>query len=192
MYGAFGRKINKFTVIYGAYIRFWPTLVIYWQMYEMHSNKFQISTCMHIPKPKTYTQTHMHRSIYNLHKQMHEHMRINQQTHTHTHIHTHTSTRAYTPKHTYTHSPHTWLLGWAPISASMALSSCGVTRVPRDPRKCSCEYTAREHAQLCCLFHIIPFFHNPAREHAQLRADCCISLVPQFHIAPYSTAQSST
>ena len=29
MYGAFGRKINKFTVIYGAYIRFWPTLVIY-------------------------------------------------------------------------------------------------------------------------------------------------------------------
>jgi hypothetical protein len=26
MYGIFGREITKYTVIYGAYIRFWPTL----------------------------------------------------------------------------------------------------------------------------------------------------------------------
>ena len=26
IYGMFGRKITKYTVIYGAYIRFWPTL----------------------------------------------------------------------------------------------------------------------------------------------------------------------
>jgi len=26
IYGVFGRKITKYTVIYGAYIRFWPTL----------------------------------------------------------------------------------------------------------------------------------------------------------------------
>jgi hypothetical protein len=30
IYGTFGRKITKYTVhIYGAYIRFWPTLQIY-------------------------------------------------------------------------------------------------------------------------------------------------------------------
>ena len=27
-YGIFGREITKYTVIYGAYLRFWPTLVI--------------------------------------------------------------------------------------------------------------------------------------------------------------------
>jgi len=26
IYGIFGRKITKYTVIYGIYIRFWPTL----------------------------------------------------------------------------------------------------------------------------------------------------------------------
>jgi hypothetical protein len=26
IYGIFGREITKYTVIYGAYIRFWPTL----------------------------------------------------------------------------------------------------------------------------------------------------------------------
>jgi len=26
VYGIFGRKITKYTVIYGVYIRFWPTL----------------------------------------------------------------------------------------------------------------------------------------------------------------------
>jgi hypothetical protein len=28
IYGNFGREITKYTVIYGVYIRFWPTLVI--------------------------------------------------------------------------------------------------------------------------------------------------------------------
>jgi len=28
MYGIFGRDITKYTVIYGVYIRFWPTLDI--------------------------------------------------------------------------------------------------------------------------------------------------------------------
>jgi len=26
IYGVFGRETTKYTVIYGAYIRFWPTL----------------------------------------------------------------------------------------------------------------------------------------------------------------------
>jgi hypothetical protein len=26
MYGIFGREITKYTVIYGVYIQFWPTL----------------------------------------------------------------------------------------------------------------------------------------------------------------------
>jgi hypothetical protein len=29
VYGVFGREITKNTAIYGVYIRFWPTLVIY-------------------------------------------------------------------------------------------------------------------------------------------------------------------
>ena len=28
IYGIFGREITKYTVIYGVYIRFWPTLII--------------------------------------------------------------------------------------------------------------------------------------------------------------------
>ena len=28
IYGIFGREIIKYTVIYGVYIQFWPTLVI--------------------------------------------------------------------------------------------------------------------------------------------------------------------
>ena len=29
MYGIFGRKFTKYTVIYGVYIRSWPTLVMF-------------------------------------------------------------------------------------------------------------------------------------------------------------------
>jgi len=29
IYGIFGRGITKYTVVYGVYIRFWPTLVIH-------------------------------------------------------------------------------------------------------------------------------------------------------------------
>jgi len=29
IYGIFGREITKYSVIYGVYIRFWPTLLIY-------------------------------------------------------------------------------------------------------------------------------------------------------------------
>ena len=29
MYGSFGREITKYTVIYGVYVRFWPTLCMY-------------------------------------------------------------------------------------------------------------------------------------------------------------------
>ena len=28
LYGIFGREITKYTVIYGVFIRFWPTLVV--------------------------------------------------------------------------------------------------------------------------------------------------------------------
>ena len=27
IYGVFGREINKYTIVYGVYIRFWPTLI---------------------------------------------------------------------------------------------------------------------------------------------------------------------
>jgi len=33
IYGIFGREITKYTVIYGVYIRFWPTLHIYIHTY---------------------------------------------------------------------------------------------------------------------------------------------------------------
>ena len=41
IYGIFGREITNYTVIYGAYIRFWPTL--------------HICICTHV-----FTHTHMY------------------------------------------------------------------------------------------------------------------------------------
>jgi len=40
----FGGEITKYTVIYGAYIRFWPTLSIY------------MSMCVSIPTDRRYGQ----------------------------------------------------------------------------------------------------------------------------------------
>jgi hypothetical protein len=59
--------ITKYTVIYGVYIRLWPTLPI----------------CYH-----TNIDTHMH-----THTQTHTHMRTHAHTHTHTHTYTGTQVR---------------------------------------------------------------------------------------------------
>ena len=64
IYGNFGREITKYMVIYGVYIRFWPTLGIYntfiaspigvwcfrvceWHLYTIYKNTFHAkATCV--------------------------------------------------------------------------------------------------------------------------------------------------
>jgi len=41
IYGIFGRKITKYTVVYGVYIQFWPTLV----MCIVHTFKIRCFLC---------------------------------------------------------------------------------------------------------------------------------------------------
>jgi len=52
VYGNFGREITKYTVIYGVYIWFWPTLNMYQSTLVLHkrnriytSKKLCINTC---------------------------------------------------------------------------------------------------------------------------------------------------
>ena len=42
LYGTFGRKITKYTVIYGVYKRFWPTLYIYIYGTRYQSGSFSL------------------------------------------------------------------------------------------------------------------------------------------------------
>jgi hypothetical protein len=44
IYGVFGREITKYTVIYGVYIRFWPTLHIL----DTHYGFYRLSTRSYI------------------------------------------------------------------------------------------------------------------------------------------------
>jgi len=57
-YGNFGREITKYTVIYGVYIRFWPTLCIcmvlatlcyrkavLWQVYLSATEQVELTSC---------------------------------------------------------------------------------------------------------------------------------------------------
>jgi hypothetical protein len=47
IYGTFGREITKYTVIYGGYIRFWPTLHMvpsYWNNQIMNTGRVARST----------------------------------------------------------------------------------------------------------------------------------------------------
>jgi len=43
IYGIFGREITKYTVIYGVYIRFWPTLSISLPLFIFWCERWQIS-----------------------------------------------------------------------------------------------------------------------------------------------------
>jgi len=76
----FGRDI-RYTVVYGVYIRLWPTL-------------FKFAACVHTHN-YIHTQTHTHTITYIL-----KHTHTHTQTHTHanTHTHTHTHTRTHTHK----------------------------------------------------------------------------------------------
>jgi hypothetical protein len=54
IYGIFGREIIKYTIIYGVYIRFWPTLHM-----AHESRKDQITTpCLAILTSHAHTHTH--------------------------------------------------------------------------------------------------------------------------------------
>jgi hypothetical protein len=86
IYGTFGREITKCTVIYGVYIRFWPTLVICHESFAAGSNcavrqprfKRQVCSCyvtfwcrkeVH-PHPPTHPHAHTHMYTCN-HKTTH-------------------------------------------------------------------------------------------------------------------------
>ena len=84
IYGIFGRDITKITVIYGAYIRFWPTLTY------IHTSAtggctvacVRVHLCV-FTQATTRAHTHVHTCT---------HTRTHTRTHTHAHIHTHTHT----------------------------------------------------------------------------------------------------
>jgi len=87
----FGREITKYTVIYGAYIRFWPTLQV---CERLNAN---LPVCQHTVHTHTHTHTNTHKHTHTL---THTHT----QTHTHTNIHTRTRTHTHTQTHTHTHT----------------------------------------------------------------------------------------
>jgi hypothetical protein len=58
IYGISGREITEYTVIYGAYIRFWPTVNITHGTYYTHASA---RTHMH---EHTYARTHAYTHIY--------------------------------------------------------------------------------------------------------------------------------
>ena len=53
IYGTFGREITKYTVIYGVYIRFWPTLCMCTRLRQMHS-----TISRRVSKWRSYTHGH--------------------------------------------------------------------------------------------------------------------------------------
>ena len=91
-YDIFGRGITKYTVIYGVYIRFWPTLEVYFASMDA---KVTINLKrLHL----RYTFPNMH-----AHQSSHTHTDFESPSLTHTstllHTHTHTHTRASTHPH---------------------------------------------------------------------------------------------
>jgi len=78
IYGIFGREITIHTVIYGVYIRFWPTL---------HMGQHVTRTCVRT-RHKQCMHTHTHTCMSkNLNAYIHTYIC----THTHTYTHTHTT-----------------------------------------------------------------------------------------------------
>ena len=80
VYGIFGRELTKYTVIYGVYIRFWPTLLIH------PPSSFAFAGRLARQRRKgTYTHTCAHTHI---------HSRLTRQRRKDAHTHTHTHSRA--------------------------------------------------------------------------------------------------
>jgi ABC-type nickel/cobalt efflux system permease component RcnA len=71
IYGNFGREITKYMVIYGVYIRFWPTLHIHKHAHSQHTHEHT--------RTLSYARTHAHTHARTQHTVTHA------QTHTRTH-----------------------------------------------------------------------------------------------------------
>jgi hypothetical protein len=103
IYGDIGREITKYTVIYGVYIRFWPTLRMCFSCVHNSPGQRamrQLKTWLLVLSTRAqYTDTHISSapSSQNV-----------QNTHTRTkHTHTHTHTRALTITRSTLHRPRT-------------------------------------------------------------------------------------
>ena len=70
MYGIFCRNVTKYTVIYGVYIRFWPTLQICYTLLADASD-YGTRTSEHEPLTCTHTCTHIHTHLMHTHKDTH-------------------------------------------------------------------------------------------------------------------------
>jgi len=108
MYGNYGREITKYTVIHGAYVRFWPALHIPCT-YTVLANPVHTYWALML---RTHTHAHTH-----THTHARTHTYTNTHTCTHTHTHTHTYTHTYTHAHTHTHTQKTY-------TGHVALDAC--------------------------------------------------------------------
>jgi len=105
IYGIFGREIIKYTVIYGACIRFWPTLRM-WLAINQHCCGRTLSKWGWLGAAHKHTQTHTHMQAHTdrrAHTTTHTHIQTHRQTHTQQHTRTHIQTHTHT--HTHTHIP---------------------------------------------------------------------------------------
>jgi hypothetical protein len=121
IHGVFGREITKYTVIYGVYIRFWPTLTIcltltvlsrdrlarrypsalqarsvsanqQGQIFGTAQSDFSMAIFSVTTTTHKHTLTHIH-TLTHSHTCMHTH----RHKHTRRHIHSRTHARTYTP-----------------------------------------------------------------------------------------------
>jgi len=116
------REITKYTVIYGVYIRFWPTLHI--ELNHMlaacllsttsflHTHTHTCThTCTYIhtsPYVHAHTHTRTHVHVYtSTYMHAHTHVHVHTQAHTcmHTHVHVHKHTRTHTIARTHSYVP---------------------------------------------------------------------------------------
>jgi len=128
----FGREITKYTVMYGAYIRFCPTLhkayndqrrvniyshaectggcaPSYTQNYRCSNPCFTreivpITTLPCVSLSLSLSHTHTHTHTQHTHTHTHTYTHIHSHLHTCTHEHTHTLTLTHAHMHTYTHT----------------------------------------------------------------------------------------
>jgi len=107
----FGREITIHTVIYGVYIRFWPTLRAY--------RHFQALT-------HTFNHTHTN---------THTHTRTHTNTHTRTHTHTHTHKLTQTQKTTHN------TLRFKSSRVRLAALSCLQAMAKAEPRALHAHWT---------------------------------------------------
>jgi len=108
-YSIFSREITIHTDIYGAHIRFWPTLLMYYGkqliLVNLFSPSFGVRHCF-IPQLRAEaadTHTYGHTLLPFLQTRCCS-LPFLSNTHTHTHKHTRTHTHTHTHTHTYTHS----------------------------------------------------------------------------------------